>query len=70
MAKLFGYAQVQDIQPLRANSGIDRIEAIIAGMTPAQRAADAGLRFGMGAEAPLVSVVAGLSVGVADLCGK
>jgi hypothetical protein len=31
---------------------------------------DAGLRFGVGAEAPLVSVVAGFTVGVVDLYGK
>jgi outer membrane putative beta-barrel porin/alpha-amylase len=31
---------------------------------------DAGLRFGVGAEAPRVSVLAGLTVGVADLYGK
>jgi hypothetical protein len=31
---------------------------------------DAGLRFGVGAEAPRISVVAGLTIGVADLYGK
>ncbi|HEY6401702.1 MAG TPA: hypothetical protein VI479_09860, partial [Blastocatellia bacterium] len=31
---------------------------------------DTGLRFGVGAEAPRVSVLAGLTVGVADLYGK
>jgi hypothetical protein len=38
--------------------------------TPLRLRFDAGLRFGVGAEAPLVSVVAGFTVGVVDLYGK
>src|SRR5262245_38812626 len=41
MAKLFGYAQVEHVQTRRADSGIYRIEAVVAGVTPAQRAAEA-----------------------------